>query len=298
MPPVGLGAMPMSWEPMLDHRDRAIATVHAALDVGVRLFDTANIYAPSWERVGHGEALLAEALATWTGTAPDVVVSSKAGIDWGPGGAVRNANRDHLRAACEASLTALECERIDLYYLHWPARAPSFARQVENMLALQSDGLVQRVGLSNIDARQLAVALDVGGAVDVGGIIAVQNEYSPRFRAHPDVIQRTNEAGVAFLPWSPFGGADRAHKVGTQYAAFEDVADAHGRSVYQVALAWHLRTSPNVITIPGSTRPESINDCFAALDLDLSDDEFETLSVTTPEGTSQYPSDEPAPPLW
>lgn len=265
IPPIGLGAMPMAWEPMLDHRDRAIATVHAALDAGIELFDTANVYAPSWDRVGHGEQLLAEAIRSWSGDTTGVVVASKAGLELGPDGFVRNASADHLRAACEASLEALGTDCIDLYYLHWPARSPSFAIQVENMLALQSAGLVRSVGLSNVNASQLDVAIEVGGPASDGGIIAVQNEYSPRYRNDSDVIGQTASAGIAYLPWSPFGGADRAHDVGTQYSAFADVADIHGVSVHQVALAWHLQLSPNVIAIPGCTRPETILDCASAL---------------------------------
>lgn len=297
VPAIGLGTMPMSWEPMLDHRDRAVATVHAALDAGIRLFDSANIYAPSRDRVGYGEQLVAEAIRSWPGDTSNVVVASKAGIEMKPDGGVRNATRDHLRAACEASLESLDMDCIDLYYLHWPARSPSFASQVENMFALRSAGLVRSVGLSNIDRSQLAVALEIGGSVFDGGIVAVQNEFSPRYRENEDVIHLCAEAGIAYLPWSPFGGTDRARDVRTQYSAFAEVADIHGVSVYQVTLAWHLRMSPAVIAIPGCTRPDTILDCAKALKLKLTNEEFDVLNATVPEGTSQYPSDEPAPSL-
>jgi len=298
VPPVGLGTMPMAWEPMLDHRDRAIETIHAALASGIRLFDTANIYAPPGEDlVGYGESLLAEGLRTWSGDSSDVVVATKGGIERRPGGGVRNATAEHLMAACEASLVALGVQRIDIYFLHWPARSPSFAQQVENVFALRSAGLINSVGLSNINAAQLEVALDVGGSIADGGIVAVQNEFSPRFRENPEVMARACDAGVAFLPWSPFGGADRAHDLCSQYRAFADVASAHAVSAHQVALAWHLHASPNVIPIPGSTRPETIVDCAAAMSLKLSDEELDRLSSSRPEGTSHYPSDEPEPPL-
>jgi len=298
VPPVGLGTMPMAWEPMLNHRERAIETIHAALASGVRLFDTANIYAPPGEDfVGYGESLLAEGLRTWSGDVSRVVVATKGGIERRPDGGVRNATLEHLMAACEASLEALGVQRIDIYFLHWPARSPSFAQQVENMFALRGAGLIDSVGLSNINAAQLDVALEVGGSIADGGIVAVQNEFSPRFRQNREVMERACEAGVAFLPWSPFGGADRAHGLSGQYRVFAEVAAEHAVSAHQVALAWHLRNAPNVVPIPGSTRPETIVDSAAATSLKLSEEQFQRLSRSRPEGTSQYPSAEPEPAL-
>lgn len=298
--PIGFGTMPISWEPMLQHRERALKTVHAALDAGVTLLDSANIYAPSWDRVGYGERLVREALETWDAASEQkekIVVATKGGIVLSEQGGSRDASHEHLSQACSASLEALAVNKIDLYYLHWPASSPSFAKQVENMLRLQQDGLVEAVGLSNISAAQLAVALDVGGSVEDGGIVAIQNEFSPRYRENEDVIDMTAEHGIAYFPWSPFGGADRAHKMGSQYAAFSKIGDQHSVSAYQIALAWLLKRSPNIIPIPGATRPETILDSIASSKVKLSSAEFDLLSSTIAEGTSQYPSNQPAPPL-
>ncbi len=295
--PIGLGAMPLSWEGMLDDRERALATVHAALDAGVTHLDTANIYSPSWEHVGHNEALVAEALRTWSGDAASVVVATKGGIVLGPDGAGRDASRDGLRRACEASLAALGRDQVDVYYLHRHDPSLPFAEQVANLVALREAGLVRQVAVSNVTPDMLSVALDVAGGPDDGGVVAVQNEFSPRFRVDADVITTCEQHGIAFVPWSPFGGAAQASEVGSRYAAFAEVAAAHDASAQQVALAWLLSLSPVVVPIPGSTRPATITDSAAAASLRLSDEELRRLSATAPEGSSQYPDEEPAPPL-
>lgn len=295
--PVGLGTMPLSFDRVLEDRDRALATVHAALDAGVTHLDTARIYAPSWDTVGHNEALVAEALAGWSGDASTVVVASKGGIVRGPDGDSRDASRDGLRRVCEASLVSLGRDVVDVYYLHRADPSLPFAQQVENLLALREAGLAREVALSNVSPQMLEVALDVAGGPDDGGIVAVQNEFSPRFREHASVIATCAGRGIAFVPWSPFGGADRADQVGSRYGAFAEVAEAHGTSAHQVALAWLLALSPTVLPIPGSSRPQTATDSAGAAVLRLSEDEVARLSATEPEGSSQYPDDQPEPPL-
>lgn len=290
--PVGLGCMPMSWEDMLPERERAIRTIHAALDAGCRHLDTSNIYAPSWDQRGHNEGLLAEALRSWSGDTSDLVVATKGGLVASVDGVRRDASASALRRACEESLTALGVTRIDLYYLHWPDPKVSFAQQVENLASLVQGGLVSAIGLSNVSLAQLEVAREVTP------IAAVQNEYSPRYREGRDVMAFTATHDIAYLPWSPFGGADRADRMDSQYAAFRTIGAAHDVSAYQVALAWLLRQAPNVIPIPGSTRPTTITDSLAATDVHLTGDELAELDATVPEGTSQYPDGEPEdPPL-
>jgi len=277
--------MPLSWTGMLDERDRAIETVHAALDAGCRHIDTSNVYAPSWDHRGHNERLVAEALSS-SAVADEVVLATKGGLIAGPDGTRRDGSADGLRAACEESLGNLGIDRIDLYYLHWPDPKVPFQQQAENLAALRADGLIANIGLSNVTLDQLSVALEVTP------IAAVQNEYSPRVRERRDVMEFTAATGIALLPWSPFGGADRARRLDSQYEVFSIVADTHDVSPHRVALAWLLRQESNVIPIPGSTRPETILDSLGAIDLELTDDEVALLDASVPEGTSQYPSDE------
>ena len=202
--------MPLSNPGMLDHRDRALATIHAALDAGCTLLDTSDIYAPSGAAVGHNERLVAEALRTWDAPAADrarVVVATKGGITRvpGPGGDVwgRDGRPAALRAAAEASLARLGGDSLDLYYLHRADPVVPYAEQIAGLVAVRDGGLARRIAVSNVDLAQLDVALEVAGGPGEGGICAVQNERSPRFRVDDDVVARCAERGIAYLPWSP-----------------------------------------------------------------------------------------------
>ena len=305
---VGLGCMPLSNGRMVARRDEAIAVIHAALDAGVTLLDTANIYAPSWDAVGHNEQLTAEALRTWAASSEDrdrVLLTTKGGItrsageQWG-----RDASPDGLRRACEASLRALGTDVIELYQLHRFDPAIPVSEQIGALVSLQQDGLVRMVGVSNVIGPELDLAFDIAGppgavgTTEAGrGIVSVQNEFSPRFRADADVMQTCAEADVAFLPWSPLGGAAQAAQVGSQFGVLVEIAEAHDASPQQVVLAWLMARSPSVIPIPGSTRIETMLSSVAAVHLTLSDDELARIESTTAEPSSMYPDDQPRPPL-
>ena len=305
---VGLGCMPLSNGRMVDRRDEAIGVIHAALDAGVTLLDTANIYAPSWDAVGHNEALTAQALRSWAASSEDrdrVLLTTKGGItrssgeQWG-----RDGTPDGLRRACETSLRTLETDVIDLYQLHRFDPAVPVADQIGAMAQLQQDGLVRMIGVSNVIGPELDVAFGVAGrpsppgTPDAGrGIVSVQNEFSPRFRADADVMDTCAQAGVAFLPWSPLGGAAQASEVGSHYAVLGDIAASHDASPQQVVLAWLLARSPSVIPIPGSTRVQTVLSSVAAAGLTLSEDEVAAIEATQSEPSSMYPDDQPRPPL-
>lgn len=301
--PIGLGCMPLSDRHMIPERPRAIATVHAALDAGVTLLDTADIYAPDGARFGHNEVLVAEALRTW-GSAADrerVVIATKGGITRVPGatGDVwgRSGSPEALGAAARASAARLGVDVIDLYYIHRFDPHVHLDDQLGGLAQVRDDGVARRIGLSNVTLAQLDRGLELLGGPDQGGICAVQNEFSPRYREHADVLARCAERGIAFLPWSPLGGATSASGLGARHAAFARVAQAHGVSAQAVALAWLLALAPVVIPIPGSTRPATARDSAAASGLELSDDEVALLTATEPEGASVFPDDVPAPPM-
>jgi aryl-alcohol dehydrogenase-like predicted oxidoreductase len=107
----------------------------------------------------------------------------------------------------------------------------------------------------------------------------VQNEFSPAFRSSEPELELAAELGIAFLPWSPFGGIAQASRLGSRFTAFADVAAAHGVSAHRVTLAWMLAKAPVVIPIPGSTRPETIRDSVAAAELTLTPDELSRLDA-------------------
>jgi aryl-alcohol dehydrogenase-like predicted oxidoreductase len=296
---IGLGCMPLSNPEMLPERDRAIATIHRALDLGITLLDTANIYAPSWDAVGHNEALVAEAVRTYSGAADltGLLVTTKGGITRGEGETWgRDGSRDGLRRACEDSLAQLGVSTIDLYQHHRHDPSQTYTDQVEGLRSLKEAGLVRRIGLSNVNRSELEVALDLlGGPND--GVVSVQNEFSPRYREDADVLARCTELGIAFLPWSPLGGADQAHDVGSRYAAFAEVGVELGASPQETVLAWLRTVSPVMIPIPGATRPQTVDSIVRSLTISLTDDQFARLQASESSHASMYPDDEPRSPL-
>lgn len=278
---VGLGAMPfsMSDKPEKPAEGQAIATVHAALDAGVTLIDTADIYAPSWDTMGHNERIVAKALRSYDGDVSNVVVATKAGITrsegerWG-----RDSAPDYLRGRLEAALLALGVDKLDLFYLHRPDRSRVYASVMETFAAFKAEGLISEIGISNANVEETEIAVDVLG---LGELAAVQNEFSPKFNHTSKVeLDFCAERGIAFLPWSPLGGTGGgAAAVGSRYPVLAEIAAAHGVSPQQVTLAWELALGEHVIVIPGASRPESIIDSAAAMDLKLSADEVASISA-------------------
>lgn len=297
---IGLGCMPLSNGRMVDHRGQAVDTIHAALDAGITLLDTANIYAPAWDAIGHNEALVAEAIRTYTGPSSltDVVITTKGGITrsdgevWG-----RDSRPDALMRACEESLTELGVDVIDLYQHHRHDPTMTYLDQIRALQALKERNLVRRVGLSNVNLAELDLAICELGSASDNGVVSVQNELSPRYRADLDVLERCEEEGIAFLPWSPLGGATHAKDVGSRFAAFAEVARELDATPQEVTLTWLLRMSPVMIPIPGATRPETIHSIMRSLELSLTDEQFARLQATQPEHTSMYPEDQPRSPL-
>ena len=268
--PIGLGAMPMSLSGR-PPEEQSIRAIHAALDAGVNLIDTADAYSADESDVGHNERLIAKALA---GRREGVIVATKgghtrtAGGDWEVDG-----SREHLRAACEASLTALGTDRIDLYQYHRPDPNVPYAESVGAFKELQDEGKVRWVGLSNCTVEQLEEAL---GIVE---IVSVQNQLSLGFTSPlaKGEVDACTQRGIAFLPWSPLGGIGKSDSTGT-VDAVRTAAETHDVSPQQVALAWLLAQGPTVIPIPGASRPESITDSVRAAELELSSEEIAAIS--------------------
>lgn len=268
---IGYGAMPLSVEGRPEPGD-AVRTVHAALDAGMTLLDTADAYCLGHAEVGHNERLLARALATWGGDPDDVVVATKGGHTRPPDDSwALDGSPEHLRAACEASLTALGVDAIGLYQLHRPDPQVPWAESVGALEQLRQEGKVRAVGVSNADPQQIREA------AGITPLAAVQNELSPRFRSSLPEVQLCAELGIAFLPWSPLGGIGAAGALGAQHNAFAQVAAERGVSPQRVCLAWLLAQAPVVIPIPGARRIESVRDSAAAAELVLTDDERRRL---------------------
>ena len=294
--PVGLGCMPLSmatdrnkW--ILDDREHAIGVIHAALDAGVQLLDTADIYAPAWNAMGHNERIVGEAFRTWGGTEEakaKVVIATKGGITrapgdnwWGVPG--RNASQHYLYRAVEASAAKMGLSKIPLWQHHRLDTSITFEEQFENVLSLKEHGYVETIGLSNVNAEQLRRAIKIGGTPEQGGVISVQNEFSPRYRLSADVIDICTQYGIAFLPWSPLGGGPNFEKIATgEFGAFDRIAAEKGVSAYAITIAWHLNQFPTSIPIPGASKAASILDSLSGASIELSAQEIAELNASCP----------------
>ena len=273
---IGLGGMPMSIEGRPDEA-RSIATIHAALEEGVTLFDTADAYHLHADEVGHNESLIARAIASWGGDTSQVIVATKGGhLRPGDGTWYVDGRPEYLKQAAEASLRRLGGDAIDLYHHHRPDPAVPYADSIGAIRDLLDAGTIRLAGISNANPAQIREAYEILG----GRLASVQNQYSPAFLSSQPELDLCTELGVAFLSWSPLGGIKSAADLGARFAPFQQVADARGVSPQVVTLAWHLAASPQVIPIPGASRPESIRDSVRAADLTLTTEELAALAET------------------
>ena len=257
-----------------------LAALHAALDNGVRLLDTADIYASAWNKFGENELMVADALRTWNATPEqkaNVVIATKAGITRKPGEVWgRNASVDYLLRAAEASAGRLGVNKIALWQHHRLDPNMPFEQQVENLDALRQREIVEHIGVSNYSAKQLRRALEILGTPAEGGIISVQNQLNPVYRQELDVLEVCEQFGVVYLPWSPSKGVKDLDGV------FGAIAQTHGCSTHAVAMAWLRSLSPSIVPIPGVTRRETVLDNLGALKVTLSVDELEQIEKTLP----------------
>ena len=268
---IGIGCMPLSMREGDPPREHAVGTIHAALDAGVRLLDTADAYSPTGE-MGHNEQLVAEALSSWGGDPDSVLVATKGGhTRTADGGWDLDGRPEHLRAACDASLERLGVERIGLYQHHRPDPDVPYAETLGALDELRRAGKIRMIGISNADCDQIRLAHSMLP------LAAVQNEFSPAYRDSEPELELCAELGIAFLPWSPLGGTGSAKDLGSRFLAFAQVAERHGVSPQQACLAWHLARAEVVLPIPGSSRPATAVASAAAADIDLTDDDMALL---------------------
>lgn len=283
--PIGLGAMQLSRpgrDGSVPDRDRAVATVHAALDRGVTLIDTADCYTPDdWSdqaaapleaALGHNEYLVAEALR---GRPGDLLVATKGGIRRrGPEWPV-DGRPEWIHRAARATLRRLGVDALDLHQHHRPDPEVPYAETIGAFRELHDAGLVKQVGISNVDTDLLRVAHDVLG----DALVAVQDRLGPDHLENLPVVEACRERGLAFLAYAPFGGMRASVALGETHHDFAEVAADHEVSPQRVCLAWLLARWPHVVPIPGASRPESIIDSVAATDLALTPEELDRLDA-------------------
>ncbi|MFD3525645.1 aldo/keto reductase [Streptomyces sp. NPDC058653] len=271
---IGLGGMPMSIEGRPDEA-RSLSTIHAALDAGVTFVDTADAYHLLATDVGHNESLIAKALSSHS-AGSEVLVATKGGhLRPGDGSWTLNGSPEYIKRACEESLRRLGVESIGLYQFHRPDPKVPYEESIGTLRELLDEGKIQQAGISNADPERIRLANEILG----GRLVSVQNQFSPAFRSSEPELDLCTELGIAFLPWSPFGGIRNAAGLGSSHSAFNRVAEAHGVSPQRVCLAWMLAKSPVVVPIPGSSRPETITDSVGAADLELTAAEVAELDA-------------------
>ncbi len=312
---LGLGCMGMSYAYGPPDRGEALATLRRALDLGVTLLDTADMYG-----AGHNEELVAEVLP---GRRDEIVLATKFGILTGPDGRPNGVDGSpaHVRRACEASLRRLGVDAIDLYYLHRPDPRVPIEDTVGAMGELVAAGHVRHLGLSE------ASAATVRRAAAVHPIAAVQSEWSVFSRdVEAEVVPACRELGIGLVPYSPLGrglltgaltdaddlAADDFRRTLPRFAdaAFarnleavavvRGIAAARGATPGQVALAWLLAQGADVVPIPGTKRVRYLEENLGALAVQLSPEDRARLEALRPEG-DRYPDmswverDTPAP---
>jgi pyridoxine 4-dehydrogenase len=256
VPRLGFGAMRLPPD-----RGQAHALLRRAVELGVRLIDTAEFYGP-----GTSERLIAEALWPY----PDGLVVATKGLTHPPDRWGQPGRPERLREAVEGSLRRLRQERIDLYQLARIDPTVPAADQFGTLAELRRQGKIRHVGLSEVGVEQLRAAREVVP------VASVQNRYSLADRAWEPVLDYCEGEGIAFLPWFPLGAGRLAGAGGTLGV----VARRHGATPAQVALAWLLQRSAVVLPIPGTSSVAHLEENLAAAALRLTDDEFQLLGST------------------
>jgi aryl-alcohol dehydrogenase-like predicted oxidoreductase/predicted kinase len=260
--------------------DRAIRTIVAAAAAGVTVFDTARAYGRDGSEMGHNERLLARALRR-CGAAATARIVTKGGMSrvanprvgtQAASGWIPDGRAKAIRGDCEASRAALDGLPIDLYLLHAPDPRTPWATSIRALARLLDEGLVRRIGLSNVNRRQLDEALELAPVTAVEVALSVHDDRALR----GGILERCEELGIALIAHSPLGGPRRAGTLG-RVETLRNIADAGVATPAELALAWLLELSPVIVAIPGARRPESASSAARAARLELDRGERDAL---------------------
>lgn len=273
--PIGLGAMNLSGDGTAA-RDRAFATVRAAVEHGVTLIDTADAYGAAWTDFHANERLIADAVKALGRAGEGTVIATKGGHTRTPDRWDVDGRPSYLLKACDRSRRALGVDCIDLYQHHRPDPAVPYEESIGALHELRQAGKIRMVGISNASVAQIRTAVEVLGD---GGLASVQNALSPAVRTAWPQLAECASRGIGFLAYSPLGGVGSGRRLGAAGSAFHTVAGAHATTVQRVALAWELALGPHVVPIPGCSRPTTMRDCAAAPTLALDPAELQSLTA-------------------
>ena len=266
---LGYGAMQLTgegvWGPPKDP-DEARRVLRRAVELGVTFIDTADSYGPHVS-----EELIREALHPY---ADDLVIATKAGLTRHGPGIWRPVGRpEYLRQQAEMSLRRLGLERIDLFQLHRIDPQVPVAEQVGELKALQDEGKIGHIGLSEVSVE------DLREAQETATIATVQNRYNLADRSAQALLEHVTEAGIGFIPWFPLATGELAGEGGP----LDELAREHDASPAQLALAWLLHRSPVMLPIPGTSTVGHLEDNLAAASIELTDEEAQRLTDAVPD---------------
>ena len=270
---MGFGAMHLSLSGRPSRLD-ALRAIHAALDAGITFIDTSDAYCIDEQDKHHNERLVRQALDEYEGSIEDVVVATKGGLMRPKGAWPRNGKPAHLVKTISESVEALGgADPIFLWQHHAPDPAVSIEESLEAVKRTVDQGLIRHVGVSNYGVNELERAREV---LD---IVSVQNEFSPWHRKPLDggVISYCEEHEITFLPYRPLGGSRRAKSVGDE-PVLAELAEKYDATPHQIVLAWLRGVSPQIVPIPGSTKVAHVEDCAAAADIELTNDEVHRVA--------------------
>jgi len=261
---LGFGAMRITgdgiWGPPAD-RTECIRVLRRAVELGIDFIDTADSYGP-----GVSEEIIAEALHPYPA---NLVIATKGGYERpGPNRWVENGKPEHLRSACEDSLRRLRLDRIDLYQLHRIDPKVPADDQLGTLKALQAEGKIKYIGLSEVSISQIQ------HAQTIVPVVSIQNRYSLADRGSEDVLKYCEKEKLAFIPWFPLA----AGKLSGGNSPVQRVAEQLKATPSQVALAWLLSRSPVMLPIPGTSKVKHLEENVAAAALKFDEKEMQELA--------------------
>jgi aryl-alcohol dehydrogenase-like predicted oxidoreductase len=268
IPVIGFGGMPLSIQGR-PSEEQGRRTLNAAIDAGMTLIDTADVYCLDDGDIGHNERLIASVVSE----RPDrgqVRIATKAGLRRPRGAWVNDGSPEHIREACERSLRALGTEKIWLYQFHAPDPKVKFEKSIEAFAELHREGKFQHFGLSNVDAEQL------DRAEAILHVVSVQNRLNPYFRESIEVAEECALRGITFLAYSPVGGGRLAKKL-PMFEVLQRIARDHSATVHAVVLAWVRAQAKTVVPIPAARKVEHALDSASAAGLALSEHELRAI---------------------
>jgi len=260
---LGYGAMQLTGQGVfgeVEDRENAKKVLQAAVANGVNFIDTAEAYGPKFN-----ELLIAEALHPYPS---GLFIATKGGFDrTGPNKWIPNGSPEKIKADIEGSLERLKVSQIDLWQLHRIDPNTDVEKTLAPVIEAVKAGKIKHVGLSEVSIEQIK------HVQNLLPIVSVQNMYNLVDRKWEDVLDYTAEQGLAFIPWFPLasGPAKLEEKI-------KAIAEAHQATTAQIALAWLLKRSQNILLIPGTKSVAHLEENLKAADINLSDEEFETLS--------------------